>query len=362
MFHLGDVFVTGIDPAMAEATIRRFVKALFGDTKASPTKDEYGLYTATAASLRSADLSRQVGAAIFTKNGEIISLGCNEVPRPGGGTYWSDDEEPIYRDVELGYDPNQDRKAEIVHDLLTRMASEGFLSGTLTKIKSPQRRAELFIDCETLRDSQLMDIIEFGRVIHAEMSAIADAARLGRATKDATLFCTTFPCHICAKHVVAAGIDRVVFLEPYPKSLSSQGPRRRTGSVDHVGGPPRVPRVLQRAATAGAGPVGRRVARTAPGGHRSPRDPRPPPEPRRSRSPPRPTSPRAPEDRSSSFQVTCGGPGTAASSLPARGSLDTHSRHSIAAIHWNKLIFASIRAGPRGERTDHGRAAIQADR
>jgi deoxycytidylate deaminase len=100
------------------------------------------------------------------------------------------------------------------------MASEGFLSGTLTKIKSPQRRAELFIDRETLRDSQLMDIIEFGRVIHAEMSAIADAARLGRATKDATLFCTTFPCHICAKHVVAAGIDRVVFLEPYPKSLS----------------------------------------------------------------------------------------------------------------------------------------------
>jgi deoxycytidylate deaminase len=222
VFHLGDVFVTGIDLAMAAATISRFVKAFFGDTKASPTKDEYGLYTATAASLRSADLSRQVGAAIFTKNGEIISLGSNEVPRPGGGTYWSDDDGPIYRDVELGYDPNQDRKAEIVHDLLTRMASQGFLSGTLTKIKSPQRRAEIFIDSETLQDSQLMDILEFGRAIHAEMSAISDAARLGRATKDATLFCTTFPCHICAKHIVVAGIDRVVFLEPYPKSLSQK--------------------------------------------------------------------------------------------------------------------------------------------
>jgi deoxycytidylate deaminase len=222
VFHLGDVFVTGIDQAMAEATIRRFIKAFFGDTKASPTKDEYGLYTATAAALRSADLSRQVGAAIFSKHGEIISLGCNEVPRPGGGTYWSDDEGPIYRDVELGYDPNQDRKAEIIHDLLTRMASHGFLSGALTKVKSPQQRAEMFIDSETIRDSQLMDILEFGRVIHAEMSAVSDAARLGRATKDATLFCTTFPCHICAKHIVAAGIDRVVFLEPYPKSLSQK--------------------------------------------------------------------------------------------------------------------------------------------
>jgi len=209
VFHLGDVFVTGI-------------KAFFGDTKASPTKEEYGLYTATAASLRSADLSRQVGAAIFTKNGEIIALGCNEVPRPGGGTYWSDDEGPICRDVELGYDPNQDRKAEIVHDLLGRMANQGFLSGTLMKIKSPQRRAERFLNSEPLQDSQLMDILEFGRAIHAEMSAISDAARLGRATKNATLFCTTFPCHICAKHIVVAGIDRVVFLEPYPKSLSQK--------------------------------------------------------------------------------------------------------------------------------------------
>ena len=73
-----------------------------------------------------------------------------------------------------------------------------------------------------VKESQLMDIIEFGRMIHAEMSAISDAARLGRAVKDATLFCTTFPCHLCAKHIVAAVIDRVVFLEPYPKSYAQK--------------------------------------------------------------------------------------------------------------------------------------------
>ena len=50
------------------------------------------------------------------------------------------------------------------------------------------------------------------------MNAITDAARLGRSTKNATLFGTTFPCHNCAKHIVAAGIKRVVFIEPYPKS------------------------------------------------------------------------------------------------------------------------------------------------
>lgn len=65
-----------------------------------------------------------------------------------------------------------------------------------------------------------MDIIEFGRVVHAEMSALMDAARLGRPVQDAKLFCTTFPCHICAKHITAAGISSVFFLEPYPKSAA----------------------------------------------------------------------------------------------------------------------------------------------
>src|SRR5204862_6035702 len=36
--------------------------------------------------------------------------------------------------------------------------------------------------------------------------------------KGATLYSTTFPCHMCARHIVAAGISRVVYIEPYPKS------------------------------------------------------------------------------------------------------------------------------------------------
>src|SRR5262249_24204327 len=35
-----------------------------------------------------------------------------------------------------------------------------------------------------------------------------------------TLYCTTFPCHICAKHIIASAIMRVVYLEPYPKSYA----------------------------------------------------------------------------------------------------------------------------------------------
>ncbi|MDE5464399.1 hypothetical protein GWG67_27595 [Bradyrhizobium sp. CSS354] len=67
-----------------------------------------------------------------------------------------------------------------------------------------------------------MDLIEFGRDIHAEMSVITDAARNGVPIAGATLYSTTFPCHLCAKHIVAAGIKRVVSIEPYPKSYAEE--------------------------------------------------------------------------------------------------------------------------------------------
>ena len=36
------------------------------------------------------------------------------------------------------------------------------------------------------------------------------------------MYVTTFPCHNCMKHIIASGIARVVFIEPYPKSRALQ--------------------------------------------------------------------------------------------------------------------------------------------
>jgi cytidine deaminase len=71
-------------------------------------------------------------------------------------------------------------------------------------------------------ESKVMDLLEFGRIIHAEMSAICDALRKGVSVEGGTLYCTTFPCHLCAKHIVASGITKVVYLEVYPKSYASE--------------------------------------------------------------------------------------------------------------------------------------------
>lgn len=221
-FPLADVFVEAPDRKSCKETIDRFVRALFGDNQVSPTHDEYGMYLAKTASLRSSALTRQVGAAIFHASGEIVSLGCNEVPKAGGGTYWSGDPGD-QRDFVAGRDPNDEKKRELVADFIDRM----FKSGRLAKDKCGNKDAltlaeEWLADGSAygLKDSKVMDLIEFGRDIHAEMSAITDAARKGVSIAGAILYSTTFPCHLCAKHIVAAGIKRVVSIEPYPKSYA----------------------------------------------------------------------------------------------------------------------------------------------
>jgi deoxycytidylate deaminase len=70
-----------------------------------------------------------------------------------------------------------------------------------------------------MKGAQFTATIDYVRAVHAEMAAITDAARNAVATAGAELYTTTFPCHDCAKHIVAAGIKRVVYIEPYPKSL-----------------------------------------------------------------------------------------------------------------------------------------------
>lgn len=207
IFHNGDLILNSdASDTVLEEQICRFTNLLFGSNKISPTRHEYGMFVAKSAALRTLDLSRQVGAAIFSSEGEIISMGSNEVPKAKGGTYWCDDPEKFDdRDYVREHDSNDRRKRELLFDLLKTLGVDPHNAMQIPEINT----------------SQFMDALEYGRIIHAEMSAICDAARLGRMLAGSVLYATTFPCHMCAKHIVAAGIAQVMFLEPYPKSLTA---------------------------------------------------------------------------------------------------------------------------------------------
>jgi deoxycytidylate deaminase len=182
IFQYADVVLNADknDPiANIEKQIDRFVQLLFGYNGYSPTRMEYGMFVAHSAALRSLDLSRQVGAAIFRESGEIATLGANEVPKATGGTYWCnevyDDREYVRRN-----DSNDKRKVELLHEVLEIALGKNFqLSAEMQK---------------ALDSSQFMDALEYGRIVHAEMCAITDAARLGINVSGGTIYCTTFPC------------------------------------------------------------------------------------------------------------------------------------------------------------------------
>lgn len=53
------------------------------------------------------------------------------------------------------------------------------------------------------------------QTVHAEMNAILFAAKEGIPTKGSTLITSYSPCINCAKHIINAGIEKIIFLRYY---------------------------------------------------------------------------------------------------------------------------------------------------
>lgn len=208
-YELADFFVLGSDKVAVNQETERFVSLIFGEMYASPTFEEFGMHMAYSAAVRSSDLSRQVGAALFNSARELIAIGCNEVPKFGGGAYWPD-EEGEQRDFQVGYDPNERLKKERFDALFDRMAALAEENS-----QNPPLRSDFD---SALKYSGLKDLTEFGRTVHAEMDALMSCARRGETTRDSILFATTFPCHNCARHIISAGVKILYYIEPYTKS------------------------------------------------------------------------------------------------------------------------------------------------
>lgn len=186
-FHRADCFLEVDD--LLETQTERLLDIFFGDPTRSPRKEEFGMFQAVAAARRSAELGRQVGAAICTPNGDVVAIGVNEVPKAGGGLYWEGDAEDA-REVTRGSDTNRVQRQQIAVDIAERLTASGLLSDAATT-------DDVLASVES---SALGDIIEFVRAVHAEMAALMDAARRGVSVSSCTLYVTTFPCHHCARH------------------------------------------------------------------------------------------------------------------------------------------------------------------
>lgn len=190
--------------------LTRFIGLIHGDVGHTPNSEERGMFAAYSAGLRSACLSRQVGAAITDKSGNVISTGCNDVPRSGGGLY-----EPGEADrrcaFKSGYCSNDKYKDRLRDEIADVLRDSGIDPAVAVSAANNIRKK-----------TRVKDLIEFSRAVHAEMDAIVGVARTGvSGIAGSTLFTTVYPCHNCARHIVAAGVSTVLYIEPYEKSLAS---------------------------------------------------------------------------------------------------------------------------------------------
>jgi deoxycytidylate deaminase len=200
--------------------VERFLYLILGTKIITPTFSETAMYAAASAAGNSACLSRQVGAAITDEDGSVIATGWNDVPCPGGGLY--------------AYDPVHDPTGDADKRCWNKEGGKCFndeekellaaaLADTLevAKIIPPENKADAAK--ALLENAKLKALIEFSRAIHAEMHAILNAGRsVGRKIAGGKIFVTTYPCHSCARHIIAAGLKEVYYIEPYRKSLATK--------------------------------------------------------------------------------------------------------------------------------------------
>lgn len=204
--------------AQIETSLHRYLDLLLGEKVVTPTPAERAMYEAHSAARNSACLSRQVGAAITDGNGQVLAVGWNDVPRAFGGLYesapWIADASYVDHrcwQKEGGKCFNDEEKDHIAQKLTDALVKEKII--TDEQAASAQRRLR--------HSSELRGLIEFSRAVHAEMHALLNAGQVaGARIRGGRLYVTTYPCHSCARHIIASGIREVCFIEPYRKSLA----------------------------------------------------------------------------------------------------------------------------------------------
>lgn len=230
-FHLADYFLDNTEDRGDVRTsnpswdvvenISRLVKIITHAELQRPTVAETAMYHAFSAQMQSACLSRQVGAAVVDSNGNVLATGTNEVPKAGGGVYGESFEKEakdsrcaFFNDPADRYCRNTRSQNVIIEELITSFKDQFEDEPGFQRLIA-ERSSTI---STALRKTLVGGLLEFSRAVHAEMDALLSAARKGVSLVGTRLFVTTFPCHYCARHIVAAGVDEVQYIEPYPKS------------------------------------------------------------------------------------------------------------------------------------------------
>lgn len=174
----------------------------------NPSRDEVMMQIAFTSKLNSACLSRQVGAAVTNAEGALKAIGWNSAAEgqtpcllrsrnellkgTASNAYSAYEKTPAFKSSLIKFAPSISE----VNGL-----NDSFCFKTVyTESKEDERGNQVHT-----------------RSLHAEENAFLSIAKYGgEGIKGGTLYTTASPCDLCSKKAYQLGIERVVFVDPYP--------------------------------------------------------------------------------------------------------------------------------------------------
>lgn len=187
----------------------RFVSLVLSPGSSKPRKEEVYMNMSYAMAVKSNCICRQVGAVITGEDEYVVGAGWNDV---------------ACGEISCGLRPLCDLNADLhkhIRDQLkngkTRLERD-----YKKRIKEGYKGYPLDQACFCFKDekaSKNQHQLEYCLALHAEENAIIQGSRIGGpGVRGGTIYTTAQPCTLCAKMIKQAGIRKVVYTDPYPKS------------------------------------------------------------------------------------------------------------------------------------------------
>lgn len=176
----------------------------------TPSYDERMMQIAFTAKSNSGCISRQVGAVVTNADGAPVSIGWNDVPE-GQVCCLFRTIENLFTDIdEAAYSHYEKSNKKFRANL--KELQKGY--GPADSLKG-KPLSYCFKDIQN--EVEEKDNQVYTRALHAEERAFLQIVRHGgQSVLGGTLYTTASPCDLCSKKAYHLGMDRIVFIEPYP--------------------------------------------------------------------------------------------------------------------------------------------------
>jgi len=203
-----------------QSKVDRLLKTLGAPERFHPTFDEILMSQAVVASMYSQCMQRRVGAVLANTKGQVLAVGQNNVPFPLQSCR-----------AQIGRCHRREVRELQIADAVSHFVCSKCAGNLSLDLRCEKCGLDHSAAFEGVRN------LDFCRAIHAEEAALLDLVHSGASTRDGLrLYSTTFPCALCAKKIVHAGVQSVVFIDPYQGTEAYSILRDTDKRVEHFEG------------------------------------------------------------------------------------------------------------------------------